>query len=205
MSAVHLKNISKLVNFCVAILILTREENIQHFRHIVLCYFEKGKNATEPRRRKGVCRVWRRCCDERTCQKWFAQFRAGDFLLDDAPRSGRPAEVDSEQIETLMENNQCSTTGETANILKISKRIKLLVKMKNTSFILRKKTERTFWPAQYFPAGSLGQSWSLGILSLSGCGFAVHFPTAPDGSVHGGPSSSLSALGVLMLLAGCFS
>ena len=52
---------------------------------------------------------------------WFAKFRAGDFLLDDPPRSGRPVEVDSDQIETLSENNQCYTTREIANILKISK------------------------------------------------------------------------------------
>ena len=42
---------------------------------------------------------------DKTCQKWFAKFRAGDFLLDGAPRSGRPAEVDSDHIETLTENN----------------------------------------------------------------------------------------------------
>ena len=27
------------------------------------------------------------------CQKWFAKFRSGAFLLDQAPRSGRPVEV----------------------------------------------------------------------------------------------------------------
>ena len=42
----------------------------------------------------------------RTCEKWLAKFRAGGFLLDDAPWSGRPVEVDSEQIKTLTENNQ---------------------------------------------------------------------------------------------------
>ena len=57
---------------------------------------------------------------DRTCQKWFAKFRAGDFLLDDAPRSGRPVEVDSDQMETLIENNQ-RYTREIADILKISK------------------------------------------------------------------------------------
>ena len=31
-------------------------------------------------------------------------------------QSGRPAEVDSKQIETLIENNQCSTTWEIADI-----------------------------------------------------------------------------------------
>ena len=56
---------------------------------------------------------------DRTCQKWFAKFRAGDFSLDDAPQLGRPVEVDSKQIETLIENNQHYTTWDTANILKI--------------------------------------------------------------------------------------
>ena len=55
-------------------------------------------------------------------------------MLDDAPWMGKSVEVDSNQIETT-ENNQCYTMQETANILKISKSIKLLVKMKNVSFI----------------------------------------------------------------------
>ena len=69
------------------------------------------------------------------------KFHAGDFSLDNAPWLGRPVEVDSNQIETLIENNQCSATQEITNILKISNSIKLLVKMKNVSFILQKKTK----------------------------------------------------------------
>ena len=69
-------------------------------------------------------------------QKGCAKFRAGDFLLDGAPQSGRPVEVDRDQIETLIENNQCSPTWEIVNILKISKSIKLLVKMKNVSYFI---------------------------------------------------------------------
>ena len=46
---------------------------------------------------------------DRRCQKCFAKFCAGDFSLDDAPQSGRPFEVDSNQIETLIKNNQCFT------------------------------------------------------------------------------------------------
>ena len=39
-------------------------------------------------------------------KKWFVNFHAGYFSLDnDAPRWGRPAEIDSHQIETLIENN----------------------------------------------------------------------------------------------------
>ena len=71
---------------------------------------------------------------DQTCQERFVNFRAGDFSLDNAPRSGRPIEVDRDQIETLTENNQRSTTQETADMLKISKSIALLVKMKNVFY-----------------------------------------------------------------------
>ena len=68
------------------------------------------------------------------------KFRAGDFLLDYTPRSRRPVEVDSNQVKILIENNQCYTMQEIADILKISKSIELLVKMKSVSSILWKKT-----------------------------------------------------------------
>ena len=68
-------------------------------------------------------------------QKWFVKGHTGDFLLHDALWSGRPVEVDSDQIETLIENSQCYTMQEIAKILKVSKSIQLLMKMKNVSFI----------------------------------------------------------------------
>ena len=53
-------------------------------------------------KKKKICAV---CGEEaetyQICQKWFTKFRAGDFLLDDAPQSGRPVEIKSDQIETL--------------------------------------------------------------------------------------------------------
>ena len=58
---------------------------------------------------------------DQMCQKWFSKFHAGDFPLDVAPWSGRPVEVDSDQIETIIENHQRYTTQEIADILKISK------------------------------------------------------------------------------------
>ena len=48
------KNLSKVVNFCAAILILKMEENMQHFQCIVLYYFKKGKNATKMQKKKIV-------------------------------------------------------------------------------------------------------------------------------------------------------
>ena len=78
----------------------------------MLYYFKKGKNSTEMQKKKkiyavygeGTVTVWR-------CQKWFAKFCARDFSLNNAPQSGRPAEVDSDKIETLINNNhQCYIT-----------------------------------------------------------------------------------------------
>ena len=75
----------------------------------MLYYFKKGKNVTEAH--KKICAVYGEgAVTDRMCQKWFAKFCAGDFSLDSAPRSGRPAEVDSDQIETLIENSQRYTT-----------------------------------------------------------------------------------------------
>ena len=72
----------------------------------MLYYFKNDQNATERHEKKKICAA----CGEGavtdgTCQKRFAKFHAGDFSLDNAPWSGRPVEVDSDQIETLIENN----------------------------------------------------------------------------------------------------
>ena len=119
--SVHLKkNLSKLVNFCVATLILKAEENGQYFRHIILYYFKKGMMQLKCKRKNSCVVYGEGAMIGCMCQKWFAKFHAGDFLVNDALWSGRPVEVDSDQIETLIENNQCYTMRETANILKIS-------------------------------------------------------------------------------------
>ena len=65
------------------------------------------------------------------------KFHAGDFSLDTNPQLGRQVEIDSNQIEKLIESNQHYNMWEIANIFKISKSIKSLVKMKNVSFILQ--------------------------------------------------------------------
>ena len=90
------------------------------FWHIMLYYFKKGEKATEMQ--KKICAI----CGEgavtdRTCQKSFAKVWAGGFSLDNAPRSGRPVEVDSDQIEKLTENNHRYTPQELVDILKIPK------------------------------------------------------------------------------------
>ena len=71
------------MNFCVAILILKMEEKSIFG---ILCFIKKGKNATETQ--KKICTLYGEgAVTEQKCKKWFTQFHAGDFSLDDAPQS----------------------------------------------------------------------------------------------------------------------
>ena len=62
-----------LVNFCAAILALKMEENMQHFWHIMLYYFKKGKSSTETQK-KTYAAYGEGVVTDRICQKWFAMF-----------------------------------------------------------------------------------------------------------------------------------
>ena len=50
---------------------------------------------------------------DRTCEKWFAKFHVGDFLLDDNSWPGRSTEVDSDQ---LLRTIQVEDSQHTQNI-----------------------------------------------------------------------------------------
>ena len=132
----HLKKLTKISEFLCSQFNVGDGRKMHHFWHITLYDFKKGKNTTEMQ--KKICAAYGECAvNDQTCQNWFVKFHGGDFSLDDdAPRSGRPVEDDSDQIKTLFENNQCYAMQEIADIFKISKSIKLSVKMKNVSFIL---------------------------------------------------------------------
>jgi len=90
--------------FCVVILILTMDWKKQHLG--ILCFITSRK-----------IRMKLKCKKKKIC----AVYVVGDFMLEYAPWLGWTVEVDSDQIETLIENNQYYTKGEIANILKIPK------------------------------------------------------------------------------------
>ena len=76
----------------------------------MLYYFKKSKNATKTQKEK-ICAVYGEgVVTDQMCQKHFVKFCARGFPLDD-PQSGRPIEVDSNQIETSVENNQHYACG----------------------------------------------------------------------------------------------
>ncbi|GFU84720.1 histone-lysine N-methyltransferase SETMAR [Trichonephila clavipes] len=87
------------------------ESDKQHFRHILLFYYRKGRNAVQTRKKltdvygEGVRTV-------RQCQNWFAKFRSSNFYVKDAPRSGRPVEADKDAIKALVDANRRITTRE---------------------------------------------------------------------------------------------
>ena len=108
-----------MVNFCVAILILKWKKICNIFG--ILCFIISRKVKMQLKC-KMICAVYGGgSVTVQLCQKWFTKFSATDFLLDNAPQLGRPVEVDSDQIKTLIENNQHYTMWEIADILKISK------------------------------------------------------------------------------------
>ncbi|GFV20064.1 histone-lysine N-methyltransferase SETMAR [Trichonephila clavipes] len=86
------------------------ESDKQHFRHILLFYYRKGKNAVQAR--KKLTGVYGGVLTVRQCQNWFAKFRSGNFDVEDAPRSGKPIEVDKDAIKALVDANRRITTRE---------------------------------------------------------------------------------------------
>ena len=89
----------------------------------ILCFIISRKVKTQQKcKKKEICAAYgESAVTDQMCQKWCVKFHAGDFSLDDVPWSGKPAEIDSDQIKTLIENNQCYTMWEIADILKIFK------------------------------------------------------------------------------------
>jgi len=95
------------------------EANKVHFRHILLFLFRKGLKAAEAERE--ICNVYGdNAVNESVCRKWFARFRFGNFNLEDAPRSGRPSEINDDEIKALIENDRHLTAEEIAKRINIS-------------------------------------------------------------------------------------
>ena len=92
------------------------ENQKKHFRHILLFYFRKGKNASQAH--KMLCAVYGdEALKERQCQNWFTKFHSGDFSLKDEKRSGRPVKVDDNLIKAIIDSDRHSTTREIASCI----------------------------------------------------------------------------------------
>ena len=89
----------------------------EHFRHILLFYFRKEKNAAQAA--KTLRDVYgEEALKYRQCRNWFNKFRFGDFSLKDEQRSGRPNKVD-DQIKAIIKSGRHVTLQEIQEMLKI--------------------------------------------------------------------------------------
>ena len=79
------------------------EPTKEHFRHILLYYCRKGESAEQVA--KKLCDLYGdKALTERQCRfDWFIKFRSADISFKDEPRSGRPSDVDEDDIKTLIE------------------------------------------------------------------------------------------------------
>lgn len=87
------------------------EEKNEHFRHIMLFCYREGAKAAETHRR--ICAVYGEAALQgSTVRKWFARFKAGNFGVEDEPRSGRPQVVETDEIVSLVTSNPLLTIKE---------------------------------------------------------------------------------------------
>ena len=51
---------------------------------------------------------------QKTCERWFARFRSGDFDVEDKERPGQPKKFEDEELQALLDENSCQTQQELA-------------------------------------------------------------------------------------------
>ena len=86
------------------------------YSNVMLYESKKGNSAAETAR--NIHSVYgEECVNERTCRRWFAKFRSGDFILEDEDRTGRPVEFDDTLLEAALEENPSVSVEELARKL----------------------------------------------------------------------------------------
>ena len=94
------------------------EDQKMQFRHIMFHCFKK--DSTPKNTAKEICDVYGdRSITVQTVRNWFRRFRAGNFNLKDADRSGRPSTTDIDLIKTYLDENPKSSVREIADALNI--------------------------------------------------------------------------------------
>ena len=84
----------------------------------MLYYFRKGKNATQACAK--ICAVYGEdVVTKATCQNWFKRFRENNFDVADAPRSGRPSGIESDEISAMIAADRHLTSREIAAHLSV--------------------------------------------------------------------------------------
>lgn len=81
----------------------------RELRVLLLHEFRLGHTTTEAT--SNICHTMGKdALSIRTAQRWFNQFKNGNFELDDLPHTGRPLEVDMDLLKELIEEDPRLTT-----------------------------------------------------------------------------------------------
>ena len=76
-------------------------------RCIMKYEFDKSNSATVAT--KNINKVYGDTVSVRVCQQWFKKFRAGNFNIDDEPRTRRPTNLDDDVLQVEIEANPKTT------------------------------------------------------------------------------------------------
>lgn len=87
-----------------------------HVRHCLLYEYQLGHSAKEALQNIHQA-LGQDAVSRTTCFDWFNRFRSGDYSLEDKERSGRPVEVNDEELKNLVEADQKQSTRELASKL----------------------------------------------------------------------------------------
>jgi len=88
-------------------------------RGVLLHYFNMKKSASESHRI--LVEVYGdHALSERTCQKWFARFKSGNFDLEDQERAGCPKKFEDAELQALLDVDPCQTQEELALSLEVT-------------------------------------------------------------------------------------
>ena len=95
------------------------EDQNLHYRHILLFYLKKGKNASQALNK--VCSMYGKdAISLRSYQRWFEKFWSGNLSVENSSRTGRPTEIETDKIKVLFDENPYLTTQDIAGDLEIS-------------------------------------------------------------------------------------
>ena len=76
-----------------------------HIKHCLLFLFDSGQKAAEAHRQL-VQTYGQEAPHYNTCASWFQRFKAGDRSMEDKDRSGRPTDVNREELLAAVQDNR---------------------------------------------------------------------------------------------------
>lgn len=93
----------------------------QHLREVLIYHFNQGKTAAESYRL--LSEIYPdHVPNEKTCRKWFARFKTGDFDVKDKERPGQQKKFEDAELEALLDQDPCQTQWELASSLGVDQK-----------------------------------------------------------------------------------